>query len=326
MNQPIPSDFSELLLRLYRLSHEAPIEAFQDRSLALLKRLLPFDSSMSGSATATPAGIDIHTIHLHQTGPEMLRAYEQVKHIDDAAESVLGQPRVTRRFHARSRWGAGDKREFGDFLQRFGHENIFITASNDARTGLVQWISLYRKDPHQHCGEDERLLLAQLAPHMMQALAFNRARHLQQIGQATDGGVRAGGLADLRGVLTHGDAQFTRLIEAEWPDWSGVRLPRPLLDSFYAGEREFRGRCIALRSHVEHGMLFMRARALCLADQLSPRERLIASMVARGYTHKEIAKDLQRSPATIRNQIQSVYDKLQAGNVAMLIAELRLAA
>lgn len=60
-----PRDFSELLLRLYRLSHELPIEAFQDAALDLVKPVLPFDSSMWGTATRTDRGIDIHTIHLH---------------------------------------------------------------------------------------------------------------------------------------------------------------------------------------------------------------------------------------------------------------------
>ena len=38
-----------------------------------------------------------------------------------------------------------------------------------------------------------------------------------------------------------------------------------------------------------------------------------AQLVVSGHTYKEIAQGLERSPATIRNQIQSIYAKLEVG-------------
>ena len=57
---------------------------------------------------------------------------------------------------------------------------------------------------------------------------------------------------------------------------------------------------------------------------LTSREHTIAQLVSKGSTHKEVAQILGRSPATIRNQIQSIYDKLGVGNIAGLIGELSL--
>lgn len=54
-------------------------------------------------------------------------------------------------------------------------------------------------------------------------------------------------------------------------------------------------------------------------------EALALVDLARGDTHKDIATILHRSPATVRNHIQSIYDKLEVSNVAGLIQELRLA-
>ncbi|MNT79962.1 Transcriptional regulatory protein UhpA [compost metagenome] len=76
---------------------------------------------------------------------------------------------------------------------------------------------------------------------------------------------------------------------------------------------------------VEQRLLFLKCRHRCRADSLTPREHTIAELLARGDTHKEVAAILNRSPATVRNHIQSIYDKLQVGNVAGLIHELRLA-
>lgn len=63
------ADFSGLILQLYKLSHDMPIELFQDSALRLLKPVLPFDASMWGTATATAIGIDVHTLHLHENRP-----------------------------------------------------------------------------------------------------------------------------------------------------------------------------------------------------------------------------------------------------------------
>ena len=51
----------------------------------------------------------------------------------------------------------------------------------------------------------------------------------------------------------------------------------------------------------------------------------MAKLLAQGDTHKEIARLLQRSPATVRNHTQAIYEKLGVSHVAGLIAELRRA-
>jgi DNA-binding NarL/FixJ family response regulator len=55
------------------------------------------------------------------------------------------------------------------------------------------------------------------------------------------------------------------------------------------------------------------------------RERSVADLIAQGGTHKEVARRLSRAPATIRNQLQSIYAKLEVANVAGLIEALKLA-
>ncbi|XJC73585.1 response regulator transcription factor [Delftia tsuruhatensis] len=55
-----------------------------------------------------------------------------------------------------------------------------------------------------------------------------------------------------------------------------------------------------------------------------PREATVARLVVRGLTHKQIAVQLQRAPATVRNQIRSIYEKLGIANVASLAEALRL--
>lgn len=322
----MPADFNTLLLQLYRLSEELPIQHFQDAVLTQIKQVLPFDSSMWGTATTTPEGIDIHTVHLHQKSPEMLLAYESVKHLDSAAATVFGKSHVTRTFHSESWFIDKETREMRDFLRHYEHENVFIAADSNPRTNFVHWLSLYRADKEQHCTESERLLLSQLAPHVMQALALNRVMHLSHL-EAADKALAPYGsaIADVHGVLYHANPQFQQLAQVEWNDWSGPVLPADLLAALSSGQERFMGKTIVVRQYVEHGLQFLKARSRCLADLLTVREWTIARLIAKGESHKEIAQALNRSPATVRNQIQSIYEKLQVGSIAMLIEALRRA-
>ncbi len=45
-------------------------------------------------------------------------------------------------------------------------------------------------------------------------------------------------------------------------------------------------------------------------DQLSPREREVLRLIARGYTYKEVAKDLTISTKTVESHVSSVLRKL----------------
>ena len=46
-------------------------------------------------------------------------------------------------------------------------------------------------------------------------------------------------------------------------------------------------------------------------DQLTPREREVLRLIARGYTYKEIARDLYISVKTVESHVSSVLRKLQ---------------
>jgi DNA-binding NarL/FixJ family response regulator len=47
---------------------------------------------------------------------------------------------------------------------------------------------------------------------------------------------------------------------------------------------------------------------------LSPRERQVARLVARGLVNKEIARELDLSVGTVKQHVHSIFLKLRAGN------------
>ncbi|HSV37023.1 MAG TPA: LuxR C-terminal-related transcriptional regulator [Ramlibacter sp.] len=312
------SEYSNLLLTIYRQAQELPVHEFQDGILSTLKAYLPFDSSMWGTARMTHAGIDIHSLHLHNTTPAMIEAYEKVKHLDTAAMRVTEKPTATIAVNTDLDFPEPELQAFKEFLHEFRHENFFITSEINPITRFAHWVSLYRFDKNQHCTPQETELLSCLAPHLMQALAINRLVHLDRLTGDVAREKWAVAIADSRGVLYHADKRFRELVRMEWPGDDNERLARPLHERLMDGDNQVKGDRVIVRRSLERGLLYLKARAREEVDDLSARELLVARLLVSGLTQKQVAAKLERSLETIRSQVKMIFDKLRINNVAML--------
>lgn len=324
MKRSILSEYSNLLLTIYRRAQELPVHEFQDVILEDVKPLLPFDSSMWGTATMTDDGIDIHSLHLHNTTQAMIDAYEKVKHLDVAALRITQQPTATMGFNTGTDFAGAQLKPYREFLHQFRHENFLITSDMNPITRFVQWVSLYRNDPQQVCTPTDTELLACFAPHLMQALAINRLVHLDRLTGDVAREKWSVAIADNRGVLYHADPKFRELVRQEWRSDGEERLPHDLLARLVADDNQVVGDRVVVRRSLERGLLFLKARQKEEVDTLSQREFLVASLLVSGLTHKQVAARLDRSPETIRSQIKTIFEKLGINNVAVLASKIAL--
>ena len=138
-----------------------------------------------------------------------------------------------------------------------------------------------------------------------------------------------GGLAVLRGVLPHHpEVQFLALSVSDAPEdvidviRAGARgyitktISGPeLLQAVYrvaAGDAVFSPRLAGfVLDAFAHGPAAPVAGLDPELDQLSPREREVLRLIARGYTYKEVARDLSISAKTVESHVSSVLRKLQ---------------
>ena len=67
---------------------------------------------------------------------------------------------------------------------------------------------------------------------------------------------------------------------------------------------------------VGKGMTVFASRSEPAPAHLSPREREVLTLIARGATNKEIAEDLYLSPHTVKDHTSSLYRKLEVRNRA----------
>lgn len=59
------------------------------------------------------------------------------------------------------------------------------------------------------------------------------------------------------------------------------------------------------------------------AEPLTRREREVAALIAEGLSNKEIAIDLRIGPATVKNHVHNILDKLNVRRRAAIVARLR---
>ncbi|HBK46307.1 MAG TPA: hypothetical protein DDZ67_07705 [Xanthomonadaceae bacterium] len=69
----------------------------------------------------------------------------------------------------------------------------------------------------------------------------------------------------------------------------------------------------------EASALALSPRTLTLLQRLSPSERKVAALVARGLRNEAIAQQLCRSRKTVESQISSIYRKLDVESRAQLV-------
>jgi len=138
----------------------------------------------------TDAGIVQHSTHLHQTTPAMA-------------------------FNADADLGGPHQKEILEYCHAYGHRNYLITCDVNPKTQFSQWLSLYREDPMQICTEEETQILANVAPHLMQALAINRVIHLDRMAGDLARERWSVAIADTKGGIYHASKTFWDLLACE---------------------------------------------------------------------------------------------------------------
>ena len=315
---------STLMLTIYFHSQDTGVHLFQDLVLEKMKAVLPFDSAMWGTATVRPKGLDIHNFHLHNSSQEMVKAYEKVKHLDTIPAELVQHEKTTLVFNAETMLPGKKLLPLREFSREFGHENMLITSQYDAKTQLVQWIALLRRDPAHVCKPAEASLLERLAPHLMQALAMNRRQHMDGLLSEEARIHWCSAIVDERGVIHYAQAGFLELVGAEWPCPRDHQLAPALVKRLRGAAVTLTGKAAVLQISVVEGVWFLKARRRQRIDNLSGSELMVARLLASGLTQKEVALKLRRSSETVRSHVRNIFEKLEISSAVMLGAALSI--
>ena len=131
-------------------------------------------------------------------------------------------------------------------------------------------------------------------------------------------------LVNAQGRILHASPEALRLIGDRCRGWNADYLPAELNGSTpHSGRRSLPEWGIVMdRTELAYRsgqpLFGVALRQVSLSDRLTLRERQIAEEIANGSTHKEIARLLGLSPATVRNHTQTILTKLGVHRKATL--------
>jgi DNA-binding CsgD family transcriptional regulator len=321
-------EFNEFILNIYRVAQDTPTDRFQARALELVNSVLRFDSCRWGMAlNYTGHRLAFESAYEHNEMSGVLDAYLEVLDQDLVGLAAAAHAGSTINVNARQLCeDRPDHAAYLDYLCRFRHENMLVTGMV-APSSSAKSLSYYRWNKDDSFTERERQLSQSLFPHMMEALTINLRIGLAQF-RSMDSAVRWPlAMCDSNGSILYAAPDFLALLRAQWPEMKASRLPAALVDALIT-RRQLKHAtdqvlvCVGLR---EDKVLYLKARAPHVIDSLSPRELQVARLVAKGMNYKEIAIALQLSPATVRNHLQRIHDRIGIRSNAELSAQLTMA-
>jgi DNA-binding CsgD family transcriptional regulator len=305
-------ELQQTLLALYRTARETPLPEFCDAALRSVNRVLGFDTAKWGLlVTGTPEAVRFNSVHLYADDPRTLQAYAQIAHEDFAALAMVASRGTTLNLNMAALCKAYGRKGLRAYTRSVRHDNALVSCTN-AASGFFRSVSLYKAGDDNQFSERQRQACEMIFPHLLEAQAINLALGLPALDETPALRRWPMAVCDAAGCLHHADAEFLELLRRQWARLEAHRLPEALqLALLERGQPFFKGEQVFVAQvSLCAGMHVLKARARHAADALTPRELEVARQVARGLSHKEAAEALGLSPATTRNHIQRIHEKL----------------
>lgn len=179
----------------------------------------------------------------------------------------------------------------------------------------ARWLLVCR-DKSADFSDQASSLVQALWPHLNMAITLNLGKALNRIDPEM--ATRKMALVNWDGIIEVADPEFMTLLKAECIRESAGRISSKVLAAL-ADEGVYRGQVMTITARIEENKLICRAKSVSALDSLGSVEREIARHLVEGMTYREIASKLGKSPNTVRNQIASIYRKLEVDCKVALI-------
>lgn len=309
---------TDFLLLLYRATQEKKPAEFDEYALKLLKIFLKFDSAVTIGAQISKQNASfnfaIQDLHIHNQPIEKLYDRNYFDGIDPVLDKAL---RETGRSVAISAKAAAQGRpDLIAYTNKYNIAHTLVLVPEIKADLSGNLVSLWRAD-EDHVYTQQEIAFADLfLPHLLQAQQLNRQYFL--LNNPNFKPHRIGLISTLAGVLHFSDEYAVNMLQQEWPSWHPPVLPCKLIDELSRSNRKiFHGKHIKASAEKIGELLYI---VIYTTDvtQLTKRETEVAALASKGYSRKAIAKELNISTETVKNQLSSIYQKLSISNKTAL--------
>lgn len=303
-------NFSSFIFELYERSHTHDAVSLLRWGVERLSQAVGTDCCWSGWADLGQSEVEVCGSVSHNLPDDFYDFWTQIKHEDLLARDVMN---TGCDFATYSRQGSRHTEGMVALSDRYNIDKLSVIVVENNGSPISLFLSSYRS------GRDAKPLGAAELSYLHAAMDHVR--------YAIERNSRCAG--DAEHLLVNGDGRVLaqsqnaiRILRECWPGWNGDRLPdhapiRVANGSGLAGKLRFEKREVPQFSGPP--LFYLTLRGVDPYSQLTTRERQIVDHIVNGLTHKEIARNLGISPATVRNHTQAVLTKLGARNKAALI-------
>ena len=307
--QDTTESLSQFLLRLYQDARTMAPEQLQQVSLQRLQALVPFDFAAWGGGTASDRQIT-SLVMLNQSH-QLFTAWGEFADRDAYCDLALQQTNRVVLFDDVPHFRQTEA--YVDHWRSFRALHMAATIMTEPVLDYVSFIGICRDTEQQPFSAQERHLKQLLIAHLGSALRLSQECLLNQQSGTEEGHA----LATRGGQVLQARPLFRQLMQEEW---GRHRNEVPVAALQYAEKTgTWRGHAIQLQLEPAGNQLLLRAEPLFQPAHMTSREHTIAVRFARGQSYKEVARELDLAPSTVRNHLAHLYRRLGIHNKAELV-------
>lgn len=306
------TQISEFLRQLYLDSRELPLEAFKTSTMDKLQSILHFDSALWFTGSTVNQHPYPQNVYLYKQSDEMIINYQNHQTDDPLLQALVREPGIS--FNMLDVVSYEDWIKTDNYLNhcsKFDIENMISTLQMESHTSLYHAISFYRNKISVAFEDQDKNLKQLLVPHLVEAMKANLFIHTaQDIDKKNSDLPWVNAICDHLGGIIQADKQFSQLLSQVYSEWQGPILPFTLEEQNMGQTISQQG--LLLNAQRRGDVIFIRLQGAIETplDKLTPQEVNIAHLLLQGLTNKDMAKQLLLSPATIKNHLSNISQKL----------------
>ena len=308
-------NYSNLLLGLYDNASHCSLDEFHDSAISILKKELYFDSATVISASKiNEVGISANSIFAYGQPIEKLHDHKKLVSPDLVlAEALIKRGEV---ISARVEDKVKGFPDIQKYAKKYAVAQSLVMIPKAEGPNDLNIFAAWRSDRRKEYLAQDRYFGRLIIPHIFKALNIN-TRLFSSSTHEPASGIPI--ISNLVGQLYFVEEVANKILQAEWPEWAPPILPFHMIQELQSNKKLiFSGNTFSAKA-VKHGDLLSIQLYPKQDNDLTKTEKKVALFASYGLTYKEIAKELGTSPATIRNQLQSIYRKLNIKNKTMLL-------
>lgn len=302
---------NRLLLELHRGWQCLEPTTFQNRALSLFSEGLSLDGIVLARGTAQP---NIGAVRLHdvtawgQTGTET-DVLRQRPSADEPLKAALALPNRAILNPAQDAQSnlSGRCEEAQAPMERLCY------AAHEPIAGLFCFVTGTRAG--RAFGERDTALYELSVPHLALAMRLNAVWFARRSRRGQGERIDPAAICDRHGRLHDADELFIAELCKELPSWRGPDLPFDFHGGVGKGRAVYLGeRFDAIAHPLRRGKLYLTLRAASTLERLTPRQSLVAELLAEGQSYKRIAEHLGITPYTVTKHANAIYAKLHVAS------------